>query len=313
MHESIALAIPHCPWSPERVGTMKRLTEALGLPEAASTTDGVAPGTPCAFYRAIVGPGPQHSSVWSRAAWEWAVGTGASHFLLLQEDALVAPRFWPKYHAMLAALPGEIIAFQANHPVTPHLAQAGCNWYATLDLLVGVAWSCPTETLRSFLDWCRKELKPGAEQRLNEDTLFGLFCATTRRPIWHPIPTLVDHDTSIPSLYGHDDHTHRRPPVTWDAVMDEGQGLAGLEDPRYWVPRNPLADPHASPLAVPYLGRFYNATAGRYARWVRDARPEEADRMARDRVRFSAVPPPSCLRVESLADLPADATGKEFQ
>ena len=147
--------------------------------------------------------------------------------------------------------------------------------------------------LARFTDW-KSGLREGADHRMNEDGLFGLFCAANRIPILHPIPTLVDHDSTLPSLVGHDQHTHRNPLVTWRAVTEDGDGLAGLEDARYWAPRNPLIKSGSEAekaMQVPYLGRFYDATPYNYVRFVRDWTEEDADRIERDMVRFSQVPP----------------------
>jgi hypothetical protein len=92
-----------------------------------------------------------------------------------------------------------------------------------------------------FLLW-RQELRQGAVESVTEDTLLGCFCLSTGHRIWHPIPTIIDHDTSIESTYGNEAHEHRRPSVTWkDSVLaDAGE---------FWRPRS-----------VPHLGRFYAST-----------------------------------------------------
>jgi hypothetical protein len=66
---------------------------------------------------------------------------------------------------------------------------------------------------------------------LSEDTMLGLWCAVTRRKVYHPIPTPIDHDTSIPSTYGNDEHHYRKPLVTW---RDAPAG-ARLDDSNWWM------------------------------------------------------------------------------
>lgn len=288
--QTIALAVIACPWHPQRAAAAKRLCESLEGEAYAEHSE------------VIHGPGPEHCSVWSNKAWDWALKTGADRFLLIQEDAVVAPRFWPKFRAMIEAVPDEVIAMQVIHPIAPHLARLGCNWFATLDAMPGVAWSCTMKTLADFMRWKVEELRPGCDKRVNEDTLFALYCAAHRIPIWHPIPTLSDHDSELPSLVGHDQHTNRNSLVTWRHVTSDGDGLAGLEDARWWAPRNPLVKSGKEALPIPYVGRFYDATPYLYMRWVKDWKEDEADRIECDLVRFSQTPPPSLggLQVKSV-------------
>jgi hypothetical protein len=42
-----------------------------------------------------------------------------------------------------------------------------------------------------------------------------MWCIAEGHDVWHPIPTIIDHDTTIASTYANDDHAHRRPTVTW--------------------------------------------------------------------------------------------------
>ena len=246
---TVALAIPHAPWHPERVGSYRRLVETLheSCPTAVQA-------------RTVISDGPRHCSVWAVDAWTWAVSTDATHFLLLQDDAVVAPNFWEHLFAILEAVPGSPIGFQAIHPVGPELAKVGIHWYTTLDMMPGVAWACPMPMLREFLQF------EGRESTMNEDTIFALFCAAKGYRIHHPVPTIVDHDSTLTSLYGHDAHTHRNPCVTWrDAPL-----------PASW----------ALPDDVPHLGRFYQATPYNYVRYVKDWTDADADRIQGDIVQW---------------------------
>jgi len=54
-----------------------------------------------------------------------------------------------------------------------------------------------------------------AALKISEDTLIGLCAMARGRRIFHPTPTIIDHDLSIKSTYGNDVHRHRRPYATW--------------------------------------------------------------------------------------------------
>jgi hypothetical protein len=272
--QNIALGVPHCPWDATRVQTLARLERSLGE------------DPPLLRYRVFGQLGPTPNHVWSEKMWMWGAEQDTTHFLTLQDDALVAPNFWRVLYAMLTALDAlpdhVVIGLQAIHHLTPALAQHGCNWYTTSDCLAGVGYVLPHPLLVDFLRW-RSRLRRGAIQRINEDTLIGVWCAATDRRIWHPIPTIIDHDSSIPSLYGNAGDSHRNPLVTWRDFVDRDEGLESAE---YWIPENPL--PRAEGL-VPHLGRFYQATPWHVARFVPDFTDDDIERVERDVVSVRQV------------------------
>ena len=229
---SFALAIPHTPWKTERRESLERLTDALEIGD----------GQPFLHhFRTFCDR--EANYVWSEKLWTWAAGSGCSHLLQLQDDAIVAPNFWTHLRAMVEANPLHVIGLEAAHPHGPNVE--GC-WYATTDMLIGVGYIVPIPALREFLEW-RGKLRKGAVESLNEDQMLGLWCFVTERFIYHPVPTLIDHDTEIPSTYKNDDHQHRRPTVTWrDRPM-----------PEWWTANR-----------VPNFGRFYQATPKLARRWV---------------------------------------------
>jgi hypothetical protein len=272
---TIALAIPHTPWIPERVASMARLENALGTmmvpgfsPEPSSKPWG-------GIGRVFTDRAP--NKVWSEQLWLWGLETGADYLCQLQDDVLVSPHFWPELHAMIAAVPDQVIGLEAAHPRGRQLARAGIRWYTTADFLVGVAYVLPRAFLDAFLDWRAHELRDGWV--IDEDMLIGLFCLVTGRMIYHPIPTVVDHDVSLASNYGHENHSHRRPSVTWENFEPAGP-VASWEAPDFWRPR-----------AVPHLGRFYSHTPNLARRWVKGFGEREWRRAQEDVWRGLVVAP----------------------
>jgi hypothetical protein len=65
--------------------------------------------------------------VWSEAMWRWSAETTAEWCLFLQDDASVAPNFWPILRAILNALPedADVLGLQITHPACPNLAEEG--------------------------------------------------------------------------------------------------------------------------------------------------------------------------------------------
>lgn len=217
---SVSLSISHTPWRPERVTSLVRLMTAI------DPWDG--PGG----ARLMIDRAPNH--VWSQRMWLDAVETGADYSLFLQDDAQVAPRLRAWLDAMIAAVPGEVICFEAVHPAIPFLAKKGARWCTTRDGLVGVGYMLPTVELEKFLRWRETDLVAGAVERVNEDTLLGLWCLVTGRKVWHPIPTPLDHDVSLPSVFGNDKHPLRRPLVRWDTFSPITTDLEICETPGFW-------------------------------------------------------------------------------
>jgi hypothetical protein len=243
----IALAISSAPWIPGRVESLQRLRHQLGLDELyqqcgahiesgvalvgkGQTSWAVALNAP-PFVCPVVAyreerdkmPNPE----WSLRMWKWGAEQDATHLLFLQDDCRVSPDFWAALNGMLEAQPNEIIGLQTLHPMAPYLLAEGERWVTTADCLIGVAYVWPRDLMRDeFLPWRASKLQPGALDegpngvRLSEDTMQGLFAMTTGRRIYHPMPTIIAHDVSIASAYGHELHTHRESPVTWERYPD---------------------------------------------------------------------------------------------
>lgn len=250
---SFALGLPHTPWVPARVASYERLI------------DGITP-TPkyLLTLRAFTERAPNR--VWSQKMWEWGAEQDATHFLTLQDDVIVAPEFWARLRAMVETVPDQVIGLEAVHPAGIELARQGHRWYTTTDCLIGVGYVVPTAQLREFLAWRASSLKPGALEAITEDTMLGLWCMVTGRKIWHPIPTIIDHDVSMVSTYGNDDHGSRRPLVRWDNAP-EGVVLGALRA---------ITEP------PPCLGRFYEATPGLARHWVEGFSEADYVRAVRD-------------------------------
>jgi hypothetical protein len=275
---TIALAIPHCSWDPDRVRTLRRLIEQLRSDEPVGLD-----------VRVFAEDGPAHCSVWSDKMWTWGEEIGADEFITIQDDAVVAPNFWPAMLAMMSAAPREIIGLQAIHPIGPALARNGCNWYTTRDMLAGVAYRIPGPALQVFNHWRHTMLRDGTQRRINEDNIVALFVASTGGRIWHPLPTIVDHHPPgepIKSNYGHDSHANQNGTWTWrEAEVPT--------DPAAWMPRNPIpavnadGSPVADPPPVVHLGRFYQHTPWHLARNVVGWSEDTMRELESDVVRFA--------------------------
>lgn len=214
--DSIALAIPHTPWVPERCKSLSRLWLTL---------DGEAD-----FERVF--QDRESNRVWSQKLWRWGLETGAAWLVQIQDDALVAPNFWPALRAMTKAQPGRLIGLEANHPLASEQFRVGRHWYRTRAWLVGVGYAFPRELLARFVAWC--DVNPKRVETTNEDSLVSEWAFEHGVDVWHPVPTILDHDLGVPSSYANDTHhefsMYRKSVVTWKDVPR----IEALEDVDYW-------------------------------------------------------------------------------
>lgn len=283
---SVALAIPHTPWVPERVASLLRLQEGLGILGFSADQVPISRDPwPLFHYREF--RERESNSEWSRKLWTWGLETGADYLLQLQDDVIVAPRFWDHLSAMLAAVPDQIIGLEAAHPWGPRLAASGVRWYTTADMLIGVGYVIPHAVLDEFLRWRASSLVE--DWQTDEDMLIACFCMATGRRIWHPIPTIIDHNVELASNYGHENHSHRRPSVTWkdlamycpmvpvDGTAQEKADLTNgyLSEPGNWSGKWRRS-------GTPHLGRFYDHTPALCRRIVRGFGEEQFWRAKRD-------------------------------
>lgn len=278
---TIALAVPWCPWLPERAASMARLRYALGIATdydkdkphefVSSTSD------PRAGYREFGDKLP--NDVWSEQVFSWLASMDADWCMQIQEDAVVPPNLWKIVHAIIEAAPEgqDVIGLHVCSPIAEGLVGEGVRLFTTADALVGVCWLIRRTALVEFLAWRKDKLvdgwrtptPPKGLPSLTEDTMLALWAMTTGRKILHTIPAIVDHDISMASVWGNDDHQNRRPKVPWTDPRVTG---ADLEDPAWW----------RGGTSVPHIGRFYEATPRLAKRWVKDFTTSDYGRAVHD-------------------------------
>jgi hypothetical protein len=205
---TIALGLPHTPWIPERVKSLAEMRATLDRSGAAEHVQ--------LFHD------KESNRVWPLKLWRWGVQTEATHLLQLQDDVIPYEHFWPCLRAMLDAVPDKIIGLESNHPLGPEMYRTGRRWYRTRAWLVGVGYCWPTDPvlqhgLPNFIRWC--DANPELVQANNEDSLVNLWAEKHGFDIWHPVPTIIDHNLTLPSTYANDAHPewsmYRRPTVSY--------------------------------------------------------------------------------------------------
>lgn len=219
---TFSLAVPHTPWVPARVESVKRLAPVLDE-----------------RHRIFTERAPNWQ--WSRTVWRWMADQAADYAVQLQDDVIPAPHFWSTLEAMCAATNAPAIGLHAGHPAGPSLAAQGARWYRTRSWVVGVGYVLRGDIACALADY-RDAHEDEAKQH-NEDDFIGRFLAARGIDVWHPIPSIIDHDVSVPSTYGNDAHTLRRPSVLWHEY--DAKAMQRRDFWRVDVPPVLLSNPYA--------------------------------------------------------------------
>ncbi len=203
-------------WAPERRAGLARLQSQL--PHAVT----------------LASPVREHASTWAVRAWRRA----AAHegpTVILNDDVTVCPDFPAVVEAMCSAVPNEVIALHTTHPIAPSLAMCGERWLRSY-WLTGPGYILPAGAAQRLLAWVARAPRQLIAS-INEDNMAMHWAWSEQRPIWHCIPALVQHDVSVPSTLGYDEHPGRQTNVPWDAPgmgMWNGGMLPALTEYDFW-------------------------------------------------------------------------------
>lgn len=171
-------------------------------------------------------------------ACEYAVTRDATHVTYLPDDAILVPFFVEVLTKCIEAHPEAILCFQSNHEAAKLAVEQGFRWYTTPDGCTLFGGTMPRAWLAEHLEWRKTVMR--SDLLVQGDEGVNAWAIHTGRPIYKSLPSLVDHDTDIPSADGNDHHAMLSPrrPVVWEPDAD----LRGVD----W----------SGP--VGYIGRTYN-------------------------------------------------------
>jgi hypothetical protein len=110
-------------------------------------------------------------------------------------------------------VPDEILSLHCQLPAAESIASAGGNYLRSY-WASGPGFVLPRGMARKLLEWLAK-CPPTLRDQWNEDGWINMFAWAQRRPIWHPLPALVQHDTRVPSTLGYDKDPLRAAVVDW--------------------------------------------------------------------------------------------------
>lgn len=175
----------------------------------------------------------EHAQVWARRLWAWAAAQD-SPAILLNDDVTVSPDLVARVDAMTDILPNEIIALHSQLPAARSLAEAGVTWLRSY-WCSGPGYVLPRSVSSKLDEWVGDTAKPILDA-YNEDGYLQMWAWGRRRPIWHCLPALVQHDTEIASTLGYDKHTLRVAVVDWtDPLYAAGLPKMTIDSPAPFI------------------------------------------------------------------------------
>ena len=211
----------------------------MGIPARAASAEGLARslGCPVNWDPAMRGP-------WANAREAWlSCPEGATHRLLLNDDAILCPGFREAAEAAIAAHPGEIISFFTTRTELLEAKAKGAPWITYSKAICGVALVLPRPLIAEFVAWADAYCRPAWP---SADARLFLWATVTGRTVWYTSPSLVQHDESHTSTIRGDSNRGRISPyfaadgaagVDWTGaplVYTKGPSPAYLESKRHW-------------------------------------------------------------------------------
>jgi Ankyrin repeats (3 copies) len=152
----------------------------------------------------------------ARVAWS-AVGRGASHHLVVQDDVALCPGFPGRVRAAIEAAPRAALGFftewgSRTSSVLRLAALLGKSWAEVADPAVPTqALVLPADVAAGFDEFAERE--PGDD--LMDDTVMRSYLRALGVPALVSVPNLVEHDLA-PSLLGNDARLGRRRSAWYD-------------------------------------------------------------------------------------------------
>jgi hypothetical protein len=194
MHRPV-IAITHAAFSEARRLRLRNLMAQLRLE---------APDTPVV----VAEDHDRRGSLW---CWRQAMAKGlavaeATHVVWLPDDAIVCKDFGRILRACIQCYPGEVFDCYANATPAELAKLDGAMWYSAPDAYTGMGGCMPRALLEDHLAW-RERI--GLGDHYTNDGGVNLWAMHTKRRIYKTAFTLVQHDTTTPSLDGNDAHDYR--------------------------------------------------------------------------------------------------------
>jgi hypothetical protein len=136
---------------------------------------------------------------------------GVSHFVVLQDDAVVCADFPLAVTAAIAERPTSVISLWVGGlPGRTRkdfwIAQRRKErwspvYFRDIHHVVALVW--PHELVEEFLEWTSEHRLPGdCRGEQSDDAIVGAWARRTKKQFWATVPCLVEHNDTVPSTIG---------------------------------------------------------------------------------------------------------------
>lgn len=122
-----------------------------------------------------------------------------THVCGLPDDSILVPHFVEVLLSCIKARPDDVIDLASNHLEARDAYAAGNRWYSTVDAAL-LGTTAPVAVWREYLDWRKASFVD--DESVPFDDGFTLWLAHVGRLIYKPLPSLCQHDLTLPSLTG---------------------------------------------------------------------------------------------------------------
>jgi len=218
----IVIGVAHAAFLPERAATVGRLMDVVAKLDIAGAYVSKSEKR-------------EHASIWASRLWRRAASDFAEHHVVcLNDDVLIGDDFARYVAALVSVYPDKIIALHTTAPAAPSLAFAGCRAFLSY-WLTGPAYVLPPGIAKDLLKFSAHVPK-ALVGVVNEDNLIMHYAWHRQEGILHSVPALAQHDVSVPSSLGYDNHPMRQASVTWDSPIFHAHDLTS---PDFWESKGP--------------------------------------------------------------------------
>jgi len=183
----LSISIMHAPWSAWRRGIVAAQTKVIR-------------GAPGVVRFSVV------KDVWREGFWRTARACleesyrapGATHHLILQDDAELCRDFVAGVRAVVAARPNDPIDLFCARKEAAEAEAHGVHWAELADAIFGLAIVYPVAFIPKWIAWDRAHVLP----TLNSyDTRLRLYCGCADLPVAFCVPSLVEHIHNGPGAH----------------------------------------------------------------------------------------------------------------
>jgi len=183
--------VAHARWAPGRIASLSRLLEQL----------------PAGRTEVFTSRQPEHACQWARRIYQRAVELGETVCILNDDVRITSPE---DIEACAAAAPDECLSLCCTNPnvaVSTSVGLLGYSW-ARAYHYSGPGVVLPPGAAESLLAFTAT-LPWSLVSRTNEDNIANAWAWDRQRPFLYPLPSPVDHDATVASTLGYDDHPNR--------------------------------------------------------------------------------------------------------